>query len=230
MNKNEILNRQISDSLTYACIKGERELFDYLIEKGADITINDNKSLIAACKNGHIEIAKILIEKGADVTSKDNCALEVAAENMHSDIVELLLDKGASVPQEDYRYNNMMRKIVENNDLKTLKLIVKQKIDVSFHNNSLIIFACEKGYADIVEELIRLGSDVNARDGEPLVAAVESKSIETVKVLLNAGANVNLRKKKALKKTKYIDKDMYKLIKGYTKLRKLFKIKKEDIT
>ena len=28
----------------------------------------------------------------------------------------------------------------------------------------------------------------------------------------------------------YFDKDMYKLIKSYTKLRKLFKIKKEDIT
>lgn len=223
MDKNDILSRQISDSLTYACIKGERELFDYLIDKGADITINNNKPLIAACKNGHIEIAKILIEKGADVTAKDNCALEVAAENMHSDIVELLLDKGASVPQEDYRYDNMMRKIIENNDLKTLQLIGKQKIDVSFNNNSLIIFACEKGYTDIVEELIRLGSDVNARDGEPLVAAVESKSIETVKVLLNAGANVNLRKSKSLKKTKYIDKDMYKLIKSHTRFRKFLR-------
>ena len=48
--------------LKYACIVGNKEIVNFLIEKGADVQVQNNEALVVACYNGRTEIVKILIE------------------------------------------------------------------------------------------------------------------------------------------------------------------------
>ena len=51
--------------LVIACYRGNRELVDYMIEKGAD---RWNRGLFGASKGGNRELADLMIEKGATNT------------------------------------------------------------------------------------------------------------------------------------------------------------------
>jgi cytohesin len=77
---------------------------EFLIAKGADANIRDNKdrtplhiaAWYAASKNP--KIVELLLSKGADINAKDNnskTALSYAMENGHTSIVELLRKHGA---------------------------------------------------------------------------------------------------------------------------------------
>jgi hypothetical protein len=58
--------------------------------------------LFFACDRGYVEVAKLLIERGADVNVEDTfyhaTALTWAIQNNHPDVLKLLLDHGAKSP------------------------------------------------------------------------------------------------------------------------------------
>jgi ankyrin repeat protein len=57
-----------------ACKKGNFDLVELLLEKGADIKAQDDKGKSAiyfACYFGFIKIVELLLDNGADITVKD---------------------------------------------------------------------------------------------------------------------------------------------------------------
>ncbi|CCX31249.1 Similar to Ankyrin repeat domain-containing protein 50; acc. no. Q9ULJ7 [Pyronema omphalodes CBS 100304] len=73
-----------------AIIKGHKEVACLLLEKGADVDIQDrfgNTPLSIAAQNGHMTATRILLEKGADINLRDNdgrTPLELAEQQMIS--------------------------------------------------------------------------------------------------------------------------------------------------
>ena len=101
-----------SEKLMEACIEGNLEEAERLLEQGADVNVKDNDgetALIWAAYRGYTDIAELLIDKEADVNVKDNdgeTALMLAISFLFgstdtTDTAELLIDKGADVDATD---------------------------------------------------------------------------------------------------------------------------------
>jgi len=87
--------------LHYACHKGNKLMFQYLIKKGADVTLKSAKGvscLHLACAGGHLEIVSILIENNdfnphmLTVASQSE-PVHVAARGGHLSVVKYLVEQ-----------------------------------------------------------------------------------------------------------------------------------------
>jgi len=104
------VNHRDSKNLTglhCAAAKGHQDIVDYLISKGADVTLQDgnyNTPLHYGAAQGNEFIVKALVGKGAkvDVTNKKGeTPLYNAIKNIRYNNVEYLLSKGAKISSED---------------------------------------------------------------------------------------------------------------------------------
>ena len=86
-----------NNPLINACKIGYIKLVNYLIEKGADISVKNKKNRSAlsyAVKKGHFTVAKLLIEKGADihiVDVKDRTLLDISKRGYNNPLINELL-------------------------------------------------------------------------------------------------------------------------------------------
>ncbi len=95
--------------LFLAASKGHAAIAVLLIEKGADVSMEDQllgwRPLHVAANAGHLDVVEILIEHGADVNAAAGLTgktpLHIAAERGRLPIVELLIAKGADVNARD---------------------------------------------------------------------------------------------------------------------------------
>ena len=98
---NTVSPKEGTTALFVAAAKGEKELFDTLIQKGADVkhkSKDGSTLLIAAVMGGNEEIVKSVLDKGLDVNAKGfggNTALHVAAMKFDKKMAALLKAHGA---------------------------------------------------------------------------------------------------------------------------------------
>jgi ankyrin repeat protein len=124
-------------SLTRAANNGHETMLRLLLEKGADLNIEEKDGrgrtpLEWAAVNGHEAVVKLLLEKVADTNVKDGCgrtALWWAAENGHEATVKLLLDKGDDTNIGDGRA--LLVRTVENGHAA----VVKRLLETDAHTN-----------------------------------------------------------------------------------------------
>jgi ankyrin repeat protein len=79
------------------------EIVSYLIEKGADVHVNNDSPLQWSAGKGHLEIAKYLISQGANIH-----ALRASIEAGYLDVVRYLLGMGKHwyIDEELQKINN----------------------------------------------------------------------------------------------------------------------------
>jgi ankyrin repeat protein len=129
---------------------------------------NQKTPLHLALECGHIDIARYLIELGADINLKDKdkaSPLHNASYLGNLEIVDLLLKKGAASLNEG-----------------------------NFRGQTPLLYACEKGHADVVARLLDAGADIEARDAlgrTPLMTTAMSRNMDVVKILIKRGADIN---------------------------------------
>lgn len=103
------------------------------------------------------------------------------------DIIKYFYDKG-----NDIHFINeiVMRTAGYSNQLKTVKeLCENYGCDIRAQNDSILKFAAESGYIDLVKYSIKLGSNVNVSNDEPIIKSCIFGHIEVVKFLVESGAN-----------------------------------------
>jgi ankyrin repeat protein len=159
--------------------KGRKDIFDLLIQRGADVNITDKKgstSLYYAVDKDNLHYLKILIAHGAKVDTKcqsGETALMSAASTGRTEAVKLLLEAGTNVNVKNDRGQTALHRM----------------LDVRHCN-----FQKYKPSKDIVELLLAKGADVNLKDKDgrtPLHLAAESADRDIVNLLLDKGARVN---------------------------------------
>lgn len=116
-----LLNRYSPDGfhpLGYACFFGHRDLFDYLIAKGADVNAPANNpmkvaplhsAVASADPHAALYLALVLLDKGADVNAVQQggfTPLQAAAERGHAELIDLLLASGADKSLRNEEGNN----------------------------------------------------------------------------------------------------------------------------
>ncbi|MGB3635583.1 MAG: ankyrin repeat domain-containing protein [Rubrobacteraceae bacterium] len=171
--------RKTDLALISASSRGDTQAVERLLEQGADVHARDDSGgttpLIAAAYRNHVETARILIEAGADVNVKDETqqsAYLISTSEIGDDprLLKLTLANGADVRSLDS------------------------------YNGTGLIRAAERGYVQIVQELLETDVDVDHVNNLGWTALLEAiilgdcgpSHTEVVRMQVEAGADVNL--------------------------------------
>ena len=193
---------------------GNKEIFKYLLEQGANCnTKNDNgvSLLLSTIHNNKWEILELLIEHNVDINEKDIngvSPLHKAINQNRTEIVELLIDYANEnqIPidinkKDDYGYYPLIKAINQNNFDIVFSIInygYKNKIDMNvkdINGDTPLTLSYKLNRLDIFKYLVKF-LDVNQTDSEGksiLFHAINRKDVENVKKLINVGANINLK-------------------------------------
>jgi ankyrin repeat protein len=166
--------------LSLACVTGNTELVELLLQAGADPNTElpgGETALMTACRTGQPGPVKALLSRKANVNAKERngqTAIMWAAADGHAEVVQLLIQAGA-----DFR----------------------AALPSGF---TPLCFAARDGRREVVQTLLKAGADVNEvmqpqraggknpRKGtSPLLLAVESGHFELAMDLVKAGADPN---------------------------------------
>lgn len=178
-SENTTADRETDVALISASSRGDARTVERLLEQGVDVHARDETSgttpLIAAAYGNHVEVARILIEAGADVNVKDETqqsAYLISTSEIGDDprLLKLTLANGADVHSLDS------------------------------YNDTGLIWASERGYVQIVRELLETEVRVDHVNNLGWTALLEAiilgdcglSHTEVVQLLVEAGADVNL--------------------------------------
>ncbi|KAI8483917.1 putative ankyrin-repeat protein [Branchiostoma belcheri] len=169
------LGHTLAEGIIQAAKEGDLQLVRLLLTSGCDLGSKDGK--------GHLGVVQELLKAGADVFSTDHAqrktALHVAADQGHAGIVDALIKKGASVNMRDKEGHLPLHlAAIAGRDVavETLAKACSRSLlnDSDMSGFTALHHASDRGFAAVVENLLKAGANVNAKD-------------------LRAGANVNAK-------------------------------------
>ena len=155
--------------------------------------------LIVALTNGHNDAFTFLIDKGADVNLQDHggyAALHYAVQRRNFDAISCLVDNGADVNLfTSSKETPLILACTQSRNMKTINFLLNKGADVNLQNRngkSALHFA----RSDICYWLIQNLADVNMCDNHnctPLMQASRKGDVKKVAMLIENGAKVDLQ-------------------------------------
>jgi ankyrin repeat protein len=168
--------------LRYAAYRQNMEILKALLEKGADVngrSANGFTALHEASSNGALAVVKELLKRNADVNltlSQDNITpLFIATmgstnrrfedrygdEDRYSDIIKELLDAGANPNVESPEGITPLYLVSKSGRLNSVKYLLQKGANVNIaakfgaiKRNTALYVACERGFLEIVNEIL----------------------------------------------------------------------------
>lgn len=187
-----------------------KDTMKVLINKGSDVNVGYGSPLRYACTSQDLEMVRLLLKNGADPDPKNyqdpvfnkmtKTALYIALNLNDLNIVKELLGTNKVDLNYSDRGQQYLYKVIEDNNLEALKLLLIYNINVNSANKYLsypIIDAVSRANINIkiVEKLIEYGVNVNvknSKDTTALMMASSNNRLDIVKLLINNGADVNI--------------------------------------
>ncbi len=143
--------------LSFALIRCEPQVAEFLINMGADIHSKDENgnSFVTNALHGECyDVARLLIKKGVDV--KNVSTLNTAVNSEQIDLVKMILDKGVNInSQNEYGITPLMNAIKQGN-LEMVKFLVNNgaEIDIKDKNGKTALdYARQSDNQEIIEFL-----------------------------------------------------------------------------
>ncbi|XP_044729552.1 serine/threonine-protein phosphatase 6 regulatory ankyrin repeat subunit A-like [Chrysoperla carnea] len=149
----------------------------------------------------HLEILKFLIAKGADINVVDNKMVKPAVLAGNKDIVETLLKTKPHINIKDPEYAELLHSAIIKGHTHLVKYFIKKGFDVNsnnFLNVTPLYIAAGIDQEEIAEILITNGANVNVvtEGGAPLHVATEHGHNNVVQILLRNGASIDIKDSK----------------------------------
>jgi len=161
------------------------DVIKYLVEHGADITIDNNNIIRYTVRNGYLEAIKCLVEHGADITADNNYAIRWAARHGHLEVVKYLAKHGADVTAVD---NFAVCCAAEYGHLETVKYLAEHGADITADDNYAIRWAARNGHLKVVKYLVENGADVTAVNNFAIRRAAYCNHQKIIEYLAKHGA------------------------------------------
>lgn len=205
------VDKELSRPLAKAVQADNLEIAKFLLEHGADKTINhsDDEFQTAIFKARSAKMAQLLIANGANVSDRDKKGLSVlfhaVANYLDFDLLKVLLQNGADINEQDKSGTTALlwaaRHSYEKNDKTCVQFLLENGANANVANNQgeTPLLVAEK--LDVLQALLAHGADVNAQNEDGRTALMHIAQIydpqgEKTKGLLEHGADVNIRDKK----------------------------------
>ncbi|KAJ6949311.1 ankyrin-3 [Populus alba x Populus x berolinensis] len=195
------------------CLKSRKSEVVLNDESASEVSVDyqelktDVTALFLAVHAGNVAFVKKLLSVGADVNQKlfRGFAITAAVREGHREILEILLKAGASQPaceeallEAGFHGRARLAELLMGSDL------IRPRVAVH-----VLVTACCRGFADVVDTLLECGVDVDETDrmmllsSKPslhanvdcnaIVAAVVSRQVAVVHLLLKAGAKTDFK-------------------------------------
>ncbi|KRX10942.1 Ankyrin repeat-containing domain [Pseudocohnilembus persalinus] len=204
---NEIKEGMEKTVIHFAAARGDINVFELLINEGADINIVDkegNNAFFTAISHYHLELVKYLVEKmNQDVNQKKGdgqTALHVACNIGDVKIAEYLIEKKAEI-NASCEYGKPINWAVAVQQVPLIKLLLKNKADPNGDIDKQIpptlILATDFGNEEIFDILVEAGADINMKYQEYSVlhCAAEKGNMKLIKKLIDLGADTEYEAK-----------------------------------
>ena len=156
-------------SLHVCAERGHIDVFRILANRGADIDCKDYNSWtpsMYAAENGHLDILREALNRGAFINHSNSyrlTSLHVAAQKGHISCLNELINRGADVNTKDLSGRTPLFIAAEAGRGYCCFVLLEKGADIDTKETdsgkSSLYIAYEKGYVDIVDELIRRGAD-----------------------------------------------------------------------
>lgn len=195
--------------LAWAAYVGDKEIFDYLLSKGANPKETDQYGIsvfMRAVEGGNMEIVKYLVEEcKCDPNEKDKefgtTALMRAATCRRNDILSYLLDRKANVKTRDKGGRTVLAYAADGRNMDGMETLVAKGADLNVtdkEGHTLLMKASERGTLNMVTYLIKKGAKVKAKTKygkTALIYAAEGGYLDVVGYLLDHGADIKTKNK-----------------------------------
>jgi len=206
LKDNNILTANKRDSLTQHC--------SLLFEEKLWVTDNFDiiNQLFILTDQGKTDQVKTILTQCPEISidirnSKNSTILAIAVARHYNDFANYLISKGANI---FLKFDNnstllhiavcvenieMTKKILSlNNSVDSVNILDQQ----SSSNKTALYYACEKGFVEIVDEILRFNPDLNIENNigfTPLIISCFCHNWIIVDKLLDAGGDINKRSK-----------------------------------
>lgn len=146
---------------------------------------------------GHVECIRVLIAEGADVNLQNNrslTALMMAAGCGQSQAVKELIQAGADINLQSVTGMTAVIFAVRNGSINALRALIEAGADLDLQDErglTALILAARNGFTEALKDLIAAGAEVNCecdRGRTALMYAVSYCHSEAISVLVQAGA------------------------------------------
>jgi ankyrin repeat protein len=190
--------------LMYAAFGGHTDVVNFLLSKGADVSVQSklrNTALGFAGALGRTEIVRQLLSHGADpndifISFVPLSILNLACINGFLDTAKALIEHGAKVNAG--KFGHPLRSAAEAGHLEVVRELLKAGANPNPPNDKPLIVAAARGRQKVVRQLLSAGADINCIGdfgfnpikGTPLMWAARHGHIAAVKVLVAANANL----------------------------------------
>ncbi|XP_071088965.1 serine/threonine-protein phosphatase 6 regulatory ankyrin repeat subunit B-like [Haliotis cracherodii] len=190
--------------LIMAAETGQSEVFNFLIQKGADISVTDwagNNCLHYACESGSMPLTTKVVETcPVSINSMNYNGLTPAmfcAKEGCLDILKFLQKKGANLTLTNYYLTNCLHLASENGNLSTVSFCNSLKIfdmnkKETIQMQTPAMMALKGGHYDVYHLLVSEGADLTLTDADNrdynrdcLMLACEGGNISIVKHVLS---------------------------------------------
>ncbi len=205
MSKQQVVN-QGTAALVWAATRDDKEMVDLLLRAGANVKAANEfgaTPIYAAAEHADPAMAVKLLAAGADpnvALMSGETPLMAASGRGNVETVKALLKGGANPnAKEDNAGQSALMWAISNQQVSTIEALVKGGADVNAGSKSgftPLMFAAQKGDADISRILIKAGAKVNeAQPRSGLTALMVASAMvhsKAVDALLEAEADANL--------------------------------------
>ncbi|MEI6885750.1 MAG: ankyrin repeat domain-containing protein [Bacteroidota bacterium] len=179
-NINERIPTENFTMLQLACLSGSPEIARFLIDKGADVNLEENNGFTAlfwAVTGNNPELTLALLMKGADVNHKTKdgqTPLLSAVDGDSLSMISLLVDKGADVKAADADGKTALHHAAVRGNLQTLTFLIDRGVPVNTKDNNgmtALHYTAVYGYSAMGKILLAKGADPSIMDNKKHDAA-----------------------------------------------------------
>ncbi len=192
-------------ALHQAIAHDQYELFEYLLEKGANVeaerTYYKNTPLFTAVASGNMAYVKTLVSHGANLYVKDrddNTLLHRAARYGTPEIITYLLQHNLQVKVYNANEDTPLHLAVENGKYDIAKILIASGASLKALNlewNSPLHLAFKNHHKRLIELLLDAGSPVTFKRSNMILEAALSGNYEYIERLKSLGAKYKYKDK-----------------------------------